>query len=240
MRMTRKRTSAPAPTSRSRSAEGRQRAPGRPPANRRSADGDIRERLLDAAIACYVRGGIAATSLREIAREANVTPALLNYYFGGKDELRDAVVAERVLPAVMQMRGGVQEAGDDMPALISAFVGGIGRAAAVNPWFPALWVREVLCEGGNLRELLFTQVGPQIPVAMVGRFAAAQQRGEINPDLDPRLLMISLVGLTLFPIAGAPIWRRLFADAGFGTDDLDLDTLRRHTLALLDGGLGLG
>ena len=75
---------------------------------------------------------------------------------------------------------------------------------------------------------------------MVGRFAAAQQRGEINPDLDPRLLMISLVGLTLFPIAGAPIWRRLFADAGFGTDDLDLDTLRRHTLALLDGGLGLG
>ena len=54
------------------------------------------------------------------------------------------------------------------------------------------------------------------------------------------LLMISLVGLTLFPIAGAPIWRRLFADAGFGTDDLDLDTLRRHTLALLDGGLGLG
>ena len=87
--MTRKRPATPAPASRSRSAEGRQRAPGRPPANRRGADGDVRERLLDAAIACYVRGGIAATSLREIAREAQVTPALLNYYFGGKDELRD-------------------------------------------------------------------------------------------------------------------------------------------------------
>ena len=35
-------------------------------------------------------------------------------------------------------------------------------------------------------------------------------------------------------------FRRLFADAGFGADDLDMDTLRRHTLALLDGGLGLG
>ena len=85
--MTRKRPATPAPASRSRSAEGRQRAPGRPPAHRRSADGDVRERLLDAAIACYVRGGIAATSLREIAREANVNALdTADVYTGGDSE----------------------------------------------------------------------------------------------------------------------------------------------------------
>ena len=217
------------------------RAPGRPARKRTQAEAaGLRAQLLDAALACYVRGGIAATSLRDIAAEARVTPALVNYYFGGKDELRDAVVAERVLPVVAGLGAMVQGAGNDIPGLVAGFVGGVARAAAANPWFPALWVREVLCEGGTLRDLLFTHVGPQVPAVMVARFTAAQQRGEINRDLDPRLLMVSLVGLTLFPIAGAPIWRRVFGDAGFGTEDLDMDTLRRHTLALLDSGLGLG
>jgi hypothetical protein len=99
---------------------------------------------------------------------------------------------------------------------------------------PPLWVREVVSEGGALRGLLTERVAPPIAQLMATRFAAAQQRGELNPDLDPRLLMVSLIGLTLFPAAGAPIWRRLF-DA----DDLGVDDLRRHALALLDRGLEL-
>jgi len=207
-----------------------QRSPGRP-----GADGpDLRERLLDAAIACFVREGIAGTSLRTIATEAGVTPALLHYYFGDKAQLQEAVTAERVLPAFQTLRGAVAEAGDDVAALIAAFVNGVGRVVAVHPWLPSLWVREVLCEGGALRDVLFERIGPQLPQMMTARFAQAQARGEMNEDLDPRLLMVSLVGLTLFPAAGAPIWRRLLQ-----ADDLDFDALRRHTLALLDRGLGL-
>ena len=56
----------------------------------------------------------------------------------------------------------------------------------------------------------------------------------MNADLDPRLLMTSLVGLTLLPAAGAPIWRTLF-DA----EDLGLDDVRSHAIALLDRGLEL-
>jgi hypothetical protein len=95
-------------------------------------------------------------------------------------------------------------------------------------------VREVLSEGGALRNLLFERVGPQLPQMMAARFATAQANGRINPDLDPRLLMVSLIGLTMFPAAGASIWRRLFE-----ADDIDSDTMRRHTLALLDRGLEL-
>jgi AcrR family transcriptional regulator len=192
---------------------------------------------MDAAIACFVRKGIAATSLREIAQEAQVTPALLNYYFGDKPQLQAALVEERLLPLLAQLRAPLERA-DDIAALIAGFVSGVGKVAAAHPWLPALWVREVLCEGGALREVLFERIGPAIPLMMARRFAAAQARGELNEDLDPRLLMVSLVGLTLFPIAGAPIWRRLFADDPT-TASLDFDTLRRHTLALLDRGLVL-
>lgn len=221
----------PANTSRrGRPRAAERRAPGRP-----GADGpDLRARLLDAAIACFVRQGIAATPLRAIATEAGVTPALLHYYFGDKEQLQEAVIAERVLPAFSLVREPLLEAGDDVAALVAAFVQGIGRVVTQHPWLPPLWVREVLCEGGALRDVLFERIGPQLPQMMTARFAQAQARGQLNEDLDPRLLMVSLVGLTLFPAAGAPIWRRMLQ-----ADDLDFEALRRHTLALLDRGLAL-
>ena len=206
------------------------RAPGRPVAD----SPDLRDRLLDAALGCFSRKGIHATSLRDIALEASVTPALLHYYFGDKAKLQNQVIEHKILPVFQALRDPLQAAGDDIAALIAGFVTGIGGIVASHPWLPALWVREVLCEGGALRDLLFDRIGPQLPQMMVGRFAQAQAQGRINPDLDPRLLMVSLVGLTLFPAAGAPIWRRLF-----NADDLDFDAVRLHTLSLLDRGLEL-
>jgi len=220
---------APLPPKRS-SRPARKRAPGRP-----SADSpDLRGRLLEAALACFVRKGIAATSLRDIASEAGVTPALLHYYFGDKAQLQQEVIAQKILPVFAALREPLLQTGDDIAALIAGFVTGIGRIVAEYPWLPPLWVREVLCEGGALRDLLFDRIGPQLPQMMAKRFAEAQAQGRINPDLDPRLLMVSLVGLTLFPAAGAPIWRRLL-----NADDLNFDTMRLHTLALLDRGLEL-
>ena len=212
-------------------APAKPRRAGRP----RGDSADLRQRLLDAAIACYVRTGIAATSLRAIATEAGTTPALLHYYFGDRAQLQQAVVEERLMPAFASLREALTGADDDVAALVTAFVRGIGDVVARHPWLPSLWVREVLCEGGALRELMLDRLGPQLPAMLAGRFARAQQAGLIGPRLDPRLLVVSLVGLTLFPAAGAPIWRGFFA-----ADDLDADAMRDHTLALLDQGLGLG
>ncbi|KRA52073.1 TetR family transcriptional regulator [Pseudoxanthomonas sp. Root630] len=195
----------------------------------------MRATLLDAALACFVRRGIAATSLRDIATEAGVTPALVHYYFGDKAQLQEAVVAERLLPVIGQLRAPLLQAGDgDVAALVAGFVHGIAGVVQQHPWLPTLWVREILCEGGALRDMMINQVGPLLPKMMAGRFAAAQQAGQLNPDLDPRLLMVSLIGLTMFPMASAPIWRQLF-----GADDIDFNDLRRHTLVLLDRGLEL-
>lgn len=208
----------------------RKRTPGRP-----MGDGpDLRARVLDAAIACAVRQGVAAASLRAIATEAHVTPALLHYYFGDKEQLVAALVEERLMPAFQIVRESVVRGGDDIAGLVAGFVRGMGETVAQHPWLPALWVREVLCEGGALREIVLNRVAPQLPVVLAQKFADAQAKGQLHPDLDPRLLVISLVGLTLFPAAGAPIWQRIF-----NASDIDGDALRNHAIALLDHGLGL-
>jgi len=72
---------------------------------------------------------------------------------------------------------------------------------AAHPWLPALWVREVLCEGGALRGVILEKFASQVPQALAAKFAQAQRDGMLNPDLDPRLLVVSMMGLTLFPAA---------------------------------------
>jgi AcrR family transcriptional regulator len=205
------------------------RRAGRP----RGDEQDLRARLLDAAIAQFARAGIGATPLRAIAGDANVTPAMLHYYFGDKSRLVEALVHERLLPALSPLRARLEQAGGEPRVLIDTFVRGIGEVVMRHPWLPPLWVREVLCEGGALRDVLFAQAVPGVPQLLARRFAAAQAEGRLNADLDPRLLVVSLVGLTLFPAAGAPIWRR-----AFDADELGPDVMSRHTLALLGHGIG--
>ena len=218
-------------TSRHRAANKRGRRAGRPNAD----EPDLRALLLDVAIAQFSRLGIGATPLRSIAAAAGVTPAMLHYYFGDKTRLTQALVDERLLPALASVHARLESAGDDPAALIEGFVRGIGEVVARHPWLPPLWVREVLCEGGALRDVLFNQAIPQLPQMLAQRFATAQASGKLNAGLDPQLLVVSLVGLTLFPAAGAPIWRRVFAAEHLGADDL-----LKHTLALLDHGVGTG
>jgi TetR/AcrR family transcriptional regulator len=215
-----------------RATHARSRQPGRP---RLTSEPDLRARALDAALDLFSTRGIAATSLRDIARATGVTPALLHYYFGSKPQLVETLIAERLMPVVGQMREAMQQAAGESAALVAGFVGAAFNLIERYPWFPPLWAREVLCEGGALRELVMQRVAPLVPQQLEQQFRAAQKRGGLNPDLDPRLLVVSLIGLTLFTAASAPIWRGMFR-----ADDIDIEALRLHTLALLDRGIGLG
>ncbi|MDH5835505.1 TetR/AcrR family transcriptional regulator [Luteimonas kalidii] len=219
--------SAPVPSSPAAPPRGRGRPRGDAP--------DLRASLLDAALASYVRHGIAGATLRHIAAEGGVTPALLHYYFTDAAGLREAVIAERLMPVFTDIRDtllGMPDA--SLREVLTAFVDGICATIARHPWLPPLWIREVVSEGGSLRDLLVTRLAPQIATVLADRFAQEQAAGRLNPALDPRLLMVSLVGLTLFPAAGTPIWRQIFA-----SDELGIEDIRRHALALIERGLEL-
>lgn len=207
----------------------RRRGPGRP----LRTDAGQRTRLLDTAQALFARDGIAATSLNRIAREAGVTPALVHYYFGNREQLLDVLVSERVLPLlgnlVSQLQANASAGGGD--AMIATFVRTVMTTLAANPWLPPLWVREVLADGGLLRERLLGNARLFAPL-LAQRFGAAQIEGRLNPGLDPRLLLVSLIGLTIFPFAAQPIWRNIFPAA-----DITTETMISHTLALLCSGM---
>ena len=59
-----------------------------------SSPGDTKTRILDAAFRCLATTGYAALNVRDIARDAGVNHALINYHFGTKDRLVIAVLDE--------------------------------------------------------------------------------------------------------------------------------------------------
>lgn len=206
----------------------RPRTPGRPTGDTQAQ----RERLLDAAVDHFAQNGIRATSLRTIAESAGVTPALVNYYFGNKQSLVEAVFTERIRPLISSVASRVQDAGDDLHGMVASLVDGLNQNLARHPWLPPLWVREVLCEGGALRELWTQQIGPMIPVMLAARFTKAQARHALNPDLNPQLLVVSLFALIMLPHAAASVLHNVFPDT-----DLRNAALTEHTLALLERGM---
>src|SRR5207253_96136 len=56
------------------------------------------EKILDAAEALFMEHGFEATSLRQITAAAGVNLAAVNYHFGSKEELFQAVLTRRLDP----------------------------------------------------------------------------------------------------------------------------------------------
>ena len=60
--------------------------------------GATKDRILDAAEALFMEHGFEATSLRALTAAAEVNLAAVNYHFGGKEELFEAVLTRRLDP----------------------------------------------------------------------------------------------------------------------------------------------
>jgi AcrR family transcriptional regulator len=192
---------------------------------------ELREHLLDVALKSFAASGVTATSVRSIAADAGVNAALLSYYFGNKAEVVEAVFDERIAPVLSQFFLHLFAVEGDIQQFAAAFVIGIGELVEAHPWYPALWVREVLCEGGALRELAVARLSAAAPLVTM-RFVDAQRDGELNPALDPTEMVMTLLGLTLVPAAGAPLWQ-----ATSGAKAASTAQRTQHVLSLLQRGL---
>lgn len=70
---------------------------------------DTKQRILNAAEHLFARGGYHATSLRTITAAARVNLAAVNYHFGSKESLLEAVIERRLNP-LNEVRLGQLEA----------------------------------------------------------------------------------------------------------------------------------
>ncbi len=216
------------------------RRPGRPP---RPDNAAARANLLDTATGLFAAQGVAATTLTHIAQRAGVTTAMVHYYFKSRDQLIDAVVLERIVPVIGYVWSPLPQAQQppaDPAAAARAFiaevVGRLVQSAAERPWLPALWLHEVVNEGGQLRERVLRHLPADRLQAFIGLIAECQRAGAITPGVEPRLVFLSVLGLTLLPLATSGLWRRVLQDAA-QPQAIDTHAIAAHAIAMLTGGL---
>lgn len=203
---------------------------GRPPA---SSGEDRRAYILDSALSLFAAQGIAATPIAQIAKAAGVTSAMVHYYFGNREKLLDTLVAERLAPVVVYIWGSASDEGIADPIrVITAFVDRLLETVERMPQLPLLWNREIFNVGGELR----ARVMPFVPVDNFERLrqalAQAQQEGRLNNGIAPGLVVMSVIGLVMFPLVARNLIEKIP-----GVPVIDRETVRQHTLSLMLGGL---
>ena len=57
---------------------------------------DKKAHILNHAIALFADKGVEGTSIRELALEANVNVAMINYYFGSKEKLVESIIEDKM------------------------------------------------------------------------------------------------------------------------------------------------
>lgn len=196
-----------------------------------SAGRDTRELLLNSATELFAEHGVAATTFAMIAERAGVTPAMLHYYFKDRDQLCDAVIDDRLLRIITAVWAPVDSeasAADTIRGIVERLLEHI----EAMPWIPSLWIREILNEGGLLREKLVSRAPFDILRPLVTAVAREQALGTLNPEINPMLLAISTIGLVMLNVAATR-----FLPLALERKTISIQTLQRHVTGLLLDGV---
>lgn len=166
---------------------------------------DTDERILEIAREHFVQKGFAATRMQEIADEANINKAMLHYYFRSKDKLYREVVSHTMASVVPRFSEAMEFQGpfwEKVDLIISKYI----TVLLDEPAFPFFIMSELSQKKNVLVDEMRKQTNfmPSLQ-AFLGQMMMEMQQGSIR-QINPIQLMLSIMGLTVFPFIAKPIF----------------------------------
>ncbi len=164
------------------------------------------EKILHAAQKVFIQKGMDGSRMQEIADEAGINKALLHYYFRTKEKLFGAIfkkVFSQIFPNVMEM------VHSELPIeeKLGTFIEKYNNLLQKNPFLPTFILKEMNRDPDFLATILkSTGVNPSEVFAM---FEKEMDTGKIR-RMDPRDLLINILGLSIFPFAAKPLMTIMF------------------------------
>lgn len=170
---------------------------------RRPGNQDTRQSILDAARTVFAERGFDKASIRAIATEAKVDPALVHHYFGTKEKLFLASMNAPINPAELipkALEGPRDQAGERLVRLVLSVWDSPAGAAAIAMFRSALtneWTARLL------REFVITQILRKAIAELTMDPAEAPMRSALLATQMAGLVTIRYV-LKIEPVASAP------------------------------------
>jgi TetR/AcrR family transcriptional regulator len=150
-----------------------------------------RERILGAALQEFADKGFAGARVDAIARRARLNKRMLYHYFGDKEGLFRAVLRRKI-----RERQALAETAPDDPA------------ESLQLWFDLAckdtnWIRLLEWEALQSadKKVIHEQERRAAFARAVERVRHRQAGGHLSSRLDPRHLLLAMIGLTVYPFA---------------------------------------
>jgi TetR/AcrR family transcriptional regulator len=181
--------------------------------------------ILQAARKVFVRKGYEGARMQEIADEAGINKALLHYYFRNKEKLFDTVFLEAFKNFWPSIESELLRENRSVKCLIKVVVNAYTDMLMKMPYLPAFLIGEMNRSPERMEDLLLaTGIKPDFVINVI---RTGIDNGEVVP-MDPRSLIINIVGLSLFPFISRPVLSRMFFESN--TEYIEFLENRRTTL----------
>jgi len=169
------------------------------------------QRILEAAKKVFVKKGLQATTMQDIADAVQISRTSLHYYFRSKGRLFSAVLHEqmdRFIPTVNEILN------QDVPFAVKLeqFVGEYLDMLMENPHLPQFMMNELNRDPDTVLEGISR--GGLDSSEVRARFAEELRR--INPGIPASHFMINMLSMCIFPFITRPIIHSFL-----GSDDIE-------------------
>ena len=166
-------------------------------------DTSTEERIKAAARKVFHQKGFAGTRTRDIAEEAGINHAMLNYYFRSKEKLFEIVMMETMAQFFKGVNLMLNDESTSLNEKIDLIVSNYVDLLLKEPELPTFILNEVrpnpqaFVEQNPIKEALTHSV-------LTRQYAEAVARGEIT---EPNIMqaILNVIGLVIFPFIAKPI-----------------------------------
>jgi TetR/AcrR family transcriptional regulator len=172
-----------------------------------------REEILDEATQLFAERGYEGTSMADLAERVGLRKASLFHHFASKEVLYAAVLA-RLIERVGQTVAAGTMAPGTFEERLDSIANAITGVLCEQPYAARLLIREVMDWGPVARDQLADQILMVLSAAEA--FVRAGQEEGAFANMDPRHVVITLVGVHFMPFAIGHIVKRFV-----GTDPAD-------------------
>ena len=170
---------------------------------KKTKDISTEERIKAAARKVFHQKGFAGTRTRDIAEEAGINHAMLNYYFRSKEKLFEMVMMETMAQFFKGVNLMLNDENTSLNEKIDLIVSNYVDLLLKEPELPTFILNEVrpnpqaFVEQNPIKEALTHSV-------LTRQYAEAVARGEIT---EPNLMqaILNVIGLVIFPFIAKPI-----------------------------------
>ncbi len=157
------------------------------------------EKIKEAARIVFTKKGYAATRTRDIAEEAGINLALLNYYFRSKEKLFQQVMSENI----QQLFGTILPLVTDTSTKLETKIVLITKAyidlIPQNPDLPLFVLSEIRNNPVQFKN--------RIPLdKILENSSLVLQLKEKRPDIHPVQFLLNVLALCVFPFVSRPLW----------------------------------